>query len=33
MRHGKLRPGKQPNDDALNDLIAAAYDIRLRLSA
>jgi hypothetical protein len=33
MRHVKLRPGKELDDDALRDLIAAAYaDIRQRLS-
>jgi hypothetical protein len=32
MRHVKLRWGEPANDDALNELIAAAYrDIRLRL--
>lgn len=32
MRHVKLRPGTEPDDDALNDLIAAAcHAIRLRL--
>lgn len=33
MRHVMLRPGKEENVDALNDLILAAYhDIRRRLS-
>jgi len=33
MRHVKLRAGKTLNDDALRDLIAAAYrDIRQRLT-
>jgi hypothetical protein len=33
MRHVKLRPGAALDDDALSDLIAAAYhDIRRRLS-
>ena len=33
MRHVKLRPGKQLDVDALNDLIEAAHrDIRRRLS-
>ena len=32
MRHVKLRPGKELDDDALNDLIEAAYrDIQRRL--
>ena len=32
MRHVKLRPGKEPDSDALNDVIEAAYDdIRRRL--
>ena len=32
MRHVRLRPGKQLNTEALDDLIAAAYaDIRQRL--
>ncbi len=34
MRHVKLRPGKELDDEALNDLIAAAYhDIRRRLAS
>jgi hypothetical protein len=34
MRHVKLRPGKDLDDDALRDLIVAAYhDIRKRLSS
>lgn len=34
MRHVKLRPGKELDDEALNGLIAAAYkDIRQRLGA
>ena len=34
MRHVKLRPGKELDDEALNDLIAAAYDdIRRRLKS
>ena len=33
MRHVKLRPGKELDDQALGDLIAAAYqDIRQRLT-
>jgi hypothetical protein len=33
MRHVKLHPGKELDDDALSELIAAAYhDIRRRLS-
>ena len=33
MRHVKLRPGEELDDDALSDLIEAAYhDIRRRLS-
>ena len=33
MRHVKLRPGKERNDEALADLIPAAYeDIRRRLA-
>ena len=33
MRHVKLRPGKELDDEALSDLIAAAYqDIRRRLN-
>ena len=32
MRHVKLRPGQEPDVEALNELIAAAYrDIRSRL--
>ena len=32
MRHVKLRPGKDLEDDALSDLVGAAYrDIRQRL--
>lgn len=32
MRHVKLRPGQEPDETALGELIAAAYDdIRLRL--
>lgn len=32
MRHMKIRPGREVNDKALSDLIAAAYnDIRQRL--
>jgi DNA-binding protein YbaB len=32
MRHVKLRPGKEPDVEALSDLIVAAYnDIRQRL--
>jgi hypothetical protein len=34
MRHVKLRPGKELDDEALGDLIAGAYDdIRRRLGA
>src|SRR5689334_13835925 len=34
MRHVKLRPGQEPDDNALGGLIAAAYDdIRRRLTA
>ena len=34
MRHVKLRPGKELNDEALGDLIAAACDdVRRRLGA
>lgn len=34
MRHVKLRPGKELDDEALGDLIVAAYrDIRRRLGA
>jgi hypothetical protein len=34
MRHVKLRPGKEMDDEALGDLIAAAYrDVRQRLGA
>jgi hypothetical protein len=34
MRHVKLRPGTEPNAQALGDLIAAAYaDIKVRLAA
>jgi len=34
MRHVKLRPGKELDDEALGELIAAAYDdIRRRLGA
>jgi hypothetical protein len=32
MRHAKLRPGQEMDEDALSDLIAEAYcDIRRRL--
>jgi hypothetical protein len=34
MRHVKLNPGRQQNEVALRDLIAAAYvDIKVRLGA
>jgi hypothetical protein len=33
MRHVKLRPGREPDPEALGELIAAAYaDVRARLS-